>query len=87
MLDLEQSHDRRTVVAYRDPPPVGYELVHASGTEGRADGIGHGLAGVDVAYQLRLALFFCCCSDRRVGGGGTGGDGRDAAREENDDGF
>ena len=58
MLDLEQSHDRRTVVAYRDPPPVGYELVHAPGTEGRADGIGHGLAGVDVAYQLRLALFY-----------------------------
>ena len=70
MFDLEQTHDRRTVVAYRDPPAVGYELVHASGTEGRPDGIGHGLAGVDVAYQLRLALFFCFLFGSSAGGGG-----------------
>jgi hypothetical protein len=56
MLYLEQPHDRRAIVAYRDASSVGDELVHPTRSERRSDGVRDRLTGVDVAYQLGLAL-------------------------------
>ena len=56
MLHLQQLHDRRAVVADRRPPAVGDELVHPARAERRAHRVGDGLARVDIADELGLAL-------------------------------
>mmetsp|Transcript_9374 Transcript_9374/g.23003 ORF Transcript_9374/g.23003 Transcript_9374/m.23003 type:complete len:450 (+) Transcript_9374:701-2050(+) len=54
--DLEELHDRGSVVADGGPPAGGDELVHPPGTQRGSHGIGDGLAGVDVAHELRQSL-------------------------------
>ena len=55
--NLQQLHDGSTVVADGHLPPVEDELVHTAGSQGRPDGVGHRLAGIDVADELGLALY------------------------------
>jgi len=54
--NLQQLHDGRPVVADGHLSPVEDELVHTAGSQGRPDGVGHRLAGIDVADELGLAL-------------------------------
>ena len=70
MLHVKELHNGGAVIADSHLPSVGDELVHPPWAEGRPDRVGHRLAGVDVADELRLAL-----SHRwylRGGGGGSG---------------
>ena len=39
---------------------INHKLVHASGTQGGSDSINNGLAGIDVANELRLSLARVC---------------------------
>lgn len=61
MDDIQQLHNGRAVVGNgRLASVVHHELVHAAGTQSRADGIHDGLASVDVANELSLALRRVC---------------------------
>ena len=57
MLNFQQSHQRGAVIANGDLAiAVGNQFVAAGRSQGRLDGIGDGLTGVDIRNQLRNAL-------------------------------
>ena len=68
VLNLQQPHDGRPVVADRYSAARRHELVAARWTQRRADHVGDSLTRIHVGDQLRLALcvcLYCCCKDKK----------------------
>ena len=60
MDNIQQAHDGGTIITDRCSFAIKDELVHATRTERRSDGLGYGLACIDIRDDLSLSLRSVC---------------------------